>query len=107
MSAGVYWRAKSGMRTDVSRASARMALVQDFLDRPLAAAVAVLPVFPDIGDVKKRGALEADLDESALHARQDPGDAPEIDVADEAARAGSLHVELLHHALLEHGHARF
>ena len=71
------------------------------------AAVAVLPVLPDVGDVQERRALEADLDERALHAGQHPRDAAEVDVADEAARAGALDVQLLHDALLEHRDARF
>ena len=69
--------------------------------------MAVLPVLPDVGDVQERRALEADLDERALHAGQHARDAAEIDVADEAARARALDVQLLHHALLEHGDARF
>jgi hypothetical protein len=81
--------------------------VQDLLDGPLDAPVAVLPVLPDVGDVQERRALEADLDEGALHARQHARHPSEIDVADQAARAHALHVELLHDALLEHRDARF
>ena len=84
----------------------RLALVEDALDRPLAA-VAVLPVLPDVGDVQERGPLETDLEEGALHARQHAGDPAEVDVADQPARARPLDVELLHHALLEHRDARF
>ena len=71
------------------------------------AAVAVLAVLPDVGDVQERRALEADLDERALHARQHARDAAEVDVADQAARARALDVQLLHDALLEHRDARF
>ena len=86
----------------------RLALVQDLLDGArIGAAVAVLPVLPDVGDVQERRALEADLDEGALHSRQHARDAAEADVADEAPRAGALHVELLHDALLEHRDAGF
>ena len=85
----------------------RLALVQDALDRLLLAAVAVLPVLPDVGDVQERRALEADLDECALHAGQHARDAAQVDVADEAARARALHVQFLHDALLEHRHAGF
>jgi hypothetical protein len=47
----------------------RLSLVQDLLDRArVAAAVAVLPVLPDVRDVEERRALETDLDERALHA---------------------------------------
>ncbi len=69
--------------------------------------MAVLPVLPDVGDVQERRALEADLDERALHAGQHARDAAEIDVADEAPRAGALDVQLLHDALLEHRDAGF
>ena len=85
----------------------RLALVQDLLDGLLLAAVPVLPVLPDVGDVQERGALQADLDECALHSRQHARDAAQVDVADQAARAGALDVQLLHHALFEHGDARF
>ena len=85
----------------------RLALVQDLLDRLLLAAVAVLPMLPDVGDVQERRALEADLDERALHARQHARHAAEVDVADEPARARTLDVQFLHHALLEHGDTRF
>ena len=82
--------------------------MQDLLDRArVAAAVPVLPVFPDVRDVEEGRALETDLDERALHARQDPRDPAEADVADEAPRAGALDVELLHDALLEHRDACF
>src|SRR5208282_2002762 len=69
--------------------------------------VAVLAVFPDIRDVEKCRALEADLDEGRLHAGQHAGDATDVDVADEPARRRALDVELLHDALLEHRHPRF
>jgi hypothetical protein len=85
----------------------RLALVQDALDRALGAAVAVLAVLPDVGDVQERRALEADLDEGALHAGQHARDAPEVDVADQTPRAGALDVQLLHDALLEHRDAGF
>ncbi len=70
-------------------------------------AVPVLAVLPDVGDVQERGAFEADLDKGTLHAGQHARDATEVDVADQAARTGALDVQLLHHALLEHGDARF
>jgi hypothetical protein len=42
--------------------------VQDFLDRPFGGGFTRLP---DIGNVQKGGAVEADFDESRLHAGQD------------------------------------
>ncbi len=80
--------------------------MQDLFDGPLFAAVPVLPVFPDVGDVQERGALQPDFDERALHSRKDARDAPKANIADQAARAGTLDVQLLHHALFEHGDAR-
>jgi hypothetical protein len=64
-------------------------------------------MLPDVGDVQERRALEPDLDESALHAGQNARDASLVDVADEAARAGALDVQLLHDRLLEHRDPRF
>jgi hypothetical protein len=69
--------------------------------------MAVLAVFPDVGDMEKGRALEADLDERALHPREHARDAAEADVPDKPARAGALHVELLHDALLQHRDAGF
>ena len=45
----------------------RLALVEDALDRAVFVTMAVLAMFPDVGDVQKRRALEPDLDESGLH----------------------------------------
>jgi hypothetical protein len=64
-------------------------------------------MLPDVGDVQECSALEADLDERALHAGKDAGDAPETDVADKPARTRALDVKLLDDALLEHRDARF
>ena len=80
----------------------RLAFVQDAFDRLAVVAVAVLPVLPDVGDMQERRAFEADLDERGLHAWQNPCNAAEVDVADEAPRAGALHVQFLHDGLLEH-----
>ena len=84
-----------------------LALVQDALDRLAVVAVAVLAMLPDVGDVQERGAFEADLDERRLHARQHACDLAQVNIADQAARARALHVQLLDHALLEHRHPRF
>ncbi len=86
----------------------RLAFVQDLLDGAgVGAAVAVLAVLPDVGDVQERCALEPDLDECALHAGQHARHAAEVDVADEPPRTGTLDVQLLHDALLEHRDAGF
>ena len=68
--------------------------------------MAVLPVLPDVGDMQECGPFESDFDERGLHSRQDARDPAEVDVADQAARAGTLDVQLLHDSLLEHGYAR-
>ncbi len=86
----------------------RLPLVQDLLDRTrVAAAVPVLPMLPDVGDVQERRPLEADLDERALHPGEHSRDTAETDVADETPRARALDVEFLHDALLEHRDAGF
>src|SRR6185437_4103925 len=52
------------------------------------------------------GALQPDLDERRLHARQHARYAPLVEVAHQAAAAGALDVDLLHHAVLEQRGAR-
>src|SRR5690606_19051997 len=52
-------------------------------------------------------ALQADLDERRLHAGHDPLHLALVDVADHAARPAAFDVQLLQHAVLDHGHARF
>src|SRR5690606_28365070 len=53
------------------------------------------------------GPLEADLHEGRLHARHDPADPALVDVAGIASPAGALDVDLLEHAVLDQGDARF
>ena len=65
-----------------------------------------LAVFPDVGDMQEGSALEADLDERALHAGQHAGNAAKINVADQAAMTGTLDVQLVDHTVIEHCHAR-
>ena len=55
-----------------------------------AEAVEVLDLLADVGDVEEGVLLEADVDERGLHPRQDPRDAPLVDVADDAALLGLL-----------------
>src|SRR4029079_17644015 len=50
----------------------------------------VVQLLAHVGDVEERVALEPDVDERRLHAGQHPRDAPLVDVADRAARAGAL-----------------
>ncbi len=48
----------------------------------------------DVGDVEERGLLVADVDEGRLHAREHPGHATLVDVADDALVFFTLEVEL-------------
>ena len=64
----------------------RLALVQDALDRAVFVTMAVLAMFPDVGDVQKRRALEPDFDKSRLHPGEHARDAADVDVADEPPR---------------------
>ncbi len=44
--------------------------------------------------------------EGCLHSRQHPGDAPQVDVADQAFFLAALDDDLLQHAVLDGGDAR-
>ena len=60
----------------------------------------------DVGDVQERRALEPDVDERGLHARQHARHAALVEVAGEAAPARALDEQLLQHAVLEQRRAR-
>ena len=45
--------------------------------------IVVLEIFENIADVKESIAIEADVDESGLHAGEDAGDSAFVDAADE------------------------
>jgi hypothetical protein len=70
--------------------------VQDLLDRALRFASVAL--FPDVGHVQERGALQADVDEGRLHPRQHTHHAPHVDIAHQAAALRALDVQFLHRA---------
>lgn len=61
---------------------------------------------PHIGHMQKRRALQTDVDKGRLHARQHARDLAQIDVAHQAPLQRALDVQLLHGAVLHHGHAR-
>ena len=63
--------------------------------------------FPDVGHMQEGGALQADVDEGRLHARQHAHDLAEIDVADQPARQRAFDVQFLHGALQDQRDARF
>jgi hypothetical protein len=60
----------------------------------------------DVADIEERGLLQADVDEGGLHAREDPDDAPLVDVADDPLLALSLEVVLVDRAVLDQRDAR-
>ena len=74
---------------------------QDFFYR-----LARLAVFPDVGHVQERGALEADVDEGRLHPRQHARHAAHVDVAHQATAARALDEQFLDHAGGNDGNAR-
>jgi hypothetical protein len=47
------------------------------------AVVVVFEIFEDVADVKEGIAVEADIDESGLHAGEDAGDSAFVDATDE------------------------
>ena len=47
------------------------------------AVIVILKIFEDVADVEESIAIEADVDESGLHAREDAGDSAFIDTTDE------------------------
>ncbi len=61
----------------------------------------------DVRGVKKRGALEADVDEGGLHAGQHATHPAFVDVADQTAPVGALDERLLEDAILDHGNPGF
>src|SRR5258708_2224701 len=83
----------------------RLALRKNSLDGD-GGPFAAFSVLPDIGDVQERSALQADVDERRLHARQHPRHPPHVDVADQAAARRALDQQLLHHARAGDGDAR-
>ena len=82
-----------------------LAFVQDLFDRPLG--LVAVTLFPDVGDVQEGRALQADVDEGRLHARQHAHHAPHVDVADQTPALCTLDVQLLHRAQVQHGNADF
>ncbi len=73
--------------------------MQHFLNRSWAILATRLD---DIADMQERRPIQADIDECRLHARQHPADTAEIDVANQAALAVALNMQLLHLAEIDH-----
>ncbi len=92
----------------------RLALEHLLLDGHLRLALArehggfaALLALPHVGHVQKGRALQADVDEGGLHARQHARDLAQVDVAHQATLQGAFDVQLLHGAMLDHGHTGF
>src|SRR5574343_556246 len=66
----------------------------------------VLALLEYIGDVQEGGALQADFDEGALHARQHALHLAQVDIAHDATAGRALNVQLLHDGVFQHRHAR-
>ena len=78
------------------------------LPLPLASPSPPVGVRPDdVRGVQERGPVQADLDEHRLHARHDPLHPALVDIAHIAAFERALDVDLLQHAVFDHGHAGF
>jgi hypothetical protein len=56
--------------------------------------IVVLEIFENVADVQKRVAVQADVHESGLHAREDAGDFSFVDTADERKFLFPLDVNL-------------
>ena len=82
-----------------------LAFKQHLLDR--FGCLDVVAVFPYIRHMQKGRALQADIYERGLHPGQHAFDLAEVNVADDAATAAALDVQILHHAELHHRNAGF
>ena len=70
-------------------------------------AVAIDGLLPQVGHVQEGRALQPDVDEGRLHARQHARHLAQVDVADQAALQRTLDVQLLHRAAFDHRHPGF
>ena len=67
----------------------------------------ILPLFKNIHDVQKGGALQADVHKRTLHAGQYAAHDAQINVAHQAVFAGALNVQFADIVFLQNRHARF
>ncbi len=81
------------------RSRRAIAAVGELLDR--------LDLVEHVGDVKKGGLLQADIDEGRLHPRQHADDPPLVNVAHDSAISTALDVELGDVAALQQRHPGF
>src|SRR5690606_25764030 len=88
----------------------RLAFEQEFFDRygdGRLAQAAGLAVFAQVGDVDECGALEADIDECALHAGQYADHFPQIQIPHVATLDAALDMQFLNRAVGGDGNAGF
>ena len=83
----------------------RLPVKKNFFDR--LGGIGVIAVSPDIGNMQECRALQADVNEGRLHPGQHPLDPAKIDIADDAAAAAALDIQVLHHAELHHRNPGF
>ena len=74
----------------------------DLLDAALGI-ILVIVFAQDIRGMQKGGTLQTDIDEGRLHPGQHAADPASIDIADQAALAGTLNMHLLQDAVLDEG----
>ncbi len=84
-----------------------MSAVRRFVDRLVELAVLADRGMHDVRSVQERRALQADVDERGLHARQHARHAALVDIADQPAAVGALEEDLLQHAVLDQRGAHF
>jgi hypothetical protein len=83
----------------------RLPLEHLALDRYLRRALGAHAVATvQVGHVQEGRALQADVDERTLHARQHARDLAQVDVADQATLERTLDVQLLDGTVLDHRH---
>ena len=69
--------------------------------------IGVLPLLHHVHNVQEGGALQADVDERALHAGQNAADNAQINIADQAVVAVAFDVQFANIVFFQHGHAGF
>ena len=72
------------------------------LARPGRCSLAFSMLLPHVGDMQKSSLVQPDVDESRLHARQNPRDFAKVNVAHQAALECSFDVQLLHRTKFDH-----
>jgi hypothetical protein len=88
-----------------------LTLLQQFSDRwgllGLAMLIELGMARQDVIGVQEGRALQADIDEGSLHARQDTLDPTHVDIANLADIVDALQIELLQQSVFDHSHTAF